>query len=115
MSLWEEATSLSRGVRLKVGLTDAIIYKGIKFTKNKEVVKVYNTETDMYKDITDAFKNGLFNENIKKVLRHRYVNKLKRIEIMIKNEMNGFKNHKRISTLKKYRENTLKKYNEISN
>jgi len=115
MNIWEEASSIPRGVRLKVRNTDAIIYKGIKFVKENDVVKVYNTDTAMYKDITDAFTEGVFNENIKNVLRDRYIKKLKRIEVMIQNEMNGFKNHKRISTLKKYRENTLIKYNEISN
>lgn len=112
--IWLEA----RGKRFSVNLdTDnylATIYKGVKLMKRGDKIRIYSTETDFYKDITDSFVNGSFDNSLNLFLKNKYVRNLEKIENLIRIEISGNKNHKRYDYLKSMRNQILKKYNEIN-
>lgn len=94
---------------------EAIIYKGIKIERIENNVKIYSSNTDFYEDITyDFCIDEDFNTCVNAHLKAKYLTQLDKVERWIRNEMNGSKNHKKISNLKTRRLTIVNKYNEIS-
>lgn len=113
--IWKEAREKIGSVNLDTYHNLAVIYKGIKLTKDDVYgVRIYSTDNDFYTDITDTFIVGNFQTSVDEYLKLKYISKLELIERLIKNEINTNKNHKRFNYLKTMRKNYLKKYNEIN-
>ena len=114
--IWKQARGRIGSVNLDTHHLLAVIYKGIKLTKDDLYgVRIYCTDNDFYTDITDTFIVGDFQTSIDEHLKAKYLSKLDLIERMVKTEINTNKNHKRFNYLKTMRKNYLKKYNEINN
>ena len=118
--MWDQADSLISRKKAYLTYNDgskAVIYRGIKIENTDGDIKVYSADSEFYKDITELFimNDELdFVSSVHAFLRRKYLKHLDRIEEWMKKEMNGQKNHKKITNLKSLREKTLGKYNEIN-
>jgi hypothetical protein len=115
LKMWYEAMKLPKSAHLVYPESEAVIYKGVKIEKTENDIKIYSTQSDFYSDMTEEFiqEDGfLLCVNI--YLKKKYLDQLDRIEMWIQKEVNGQKNHKRITNLKKFRENLITKYNEVN-
>jgi serine/threonine-protein kinase RIO1 len=113
--MWHEALRIPKVAHLIYNESEAVIYRGVKIEKTDEDIKIYSTEADFYKDMTEEFiQTDGFVKCVEIYLKNKYLNQLDRVESWIQKEVNGQKNHKRISNLKKFRENLIIKYNEIN-
>ena len=113
--MWLEAMKLPKSAHIVYPDSEAIVYKGVKIEKKENDIRIYSTESDFYKDMTEDFiETDGFLECVNIYLRKKYLKQLDRVEMWIQKEVNGQKNHKRISNLKKFRENLITKYNEVN-
>jgi hypothetical protein len=112
--LWNQARSNKFGVKLDDDSSESVIYKGIKFVKDENGIRIYSTETDFYKDITKTFYKYDYYRGVNEFLKKKYILFLNRIEASIRNEVNTSKNHKRFQYLQSMRKHYLNKYNEIN-
>ena len=112
--LWNQARNKALGVHIDTDKHESVVYKGIKMIKDENGIKIYSTETEFYKDITEVFVKDSFDIGTKIYLKDKYLRKLDQIEEWIKREVNGSKNHKRFGYLQSMRETFLNKYNEIN-
>lgn len=112
--IWDQARSKHFAVDIDTDKHESVIYKGIKLVKDESGIKIFSTETDFYKDITDEFVKDSFMIGVNQYLKKKYLRKLDEIEKMVKYEMNNNKNHKRFAYLKAMRETYLNKYNEVN-
>lgn len=112
--IWIQARSKHGSVSIDTDKCESVIYKGIKVVRDGSGIRIYSTETEFYKDITDEFNMDSFTIGVKEYLKNKYLRTLDKIERAIKRNLNGSKNHKNFSYLKSMRETYLNKYNEIN-
>jgi hypothetical protein len=112
--IWIQARSKAGSVFIDTDKYESSIYRGIKVVKDESGVRIYSTETEFYKDITDEFVMDSFVIGVNEYLKKKYLRTLDQIERAIKKNLNGSKNHKKFSYLKAMRENIITKYNEIN-
>jgi len=74
--------------------------------------KLLKASIDKYEVVIENFLNE--NNRGPKFVAKKYLDQLDRVEKWIQKEVNGQKNHKRITNLKKFRENLITKYNEVN-
>lgn len=96
------------------------IYRGFRFVNTDGVIKIYSTtETDFYKEISDEhyamFYELDFEECVNELRRRKYIKKINRINVELRDEVNAKNNHRRYKHLKTERNNLIRKYNEITN
>lgn len=108
--IWEQVNNTFKAVRIG----NSVIYKGVKIVKEDDGIRIYSTDTDFYTDMTYSFVIGSFEESLNAYLKRKYMSKLLVVEDSIQKEINGKRNHKRYTYLKKLRETYLNKYNEIN-
>lgn len=107
---WDEAVRIPQSTKLD----DSVIYKGVKIVSNEDGIKIYSTESDFYRDITDSFLVGDFKNSMRLFLSRKYLRLLGLVERRIKKEIIGKRNHKKYNYLKNARTNLIEKYNEIN-
>jgi hypothetical protein len=122
-NVFEEALNDDKAAVLDgVGYDSRMLY-GCKITRDNDTgeILIQNTAMggDYYKDITYEseweFVNKGWRHGVYSLCIKTYHEKLKRIEVRIKEEMNTKQNPKQIQHLKNHRERILKKYNTINN
>lgn len=113
-NIWNEVRDRHIAVDMDTDYYKATIYKGIKFLKDDTGVYIYCTDTEFYKDITNDFVRDSLDIGVREHLNKKYLKKLDLIGDAIKRNVNGTKNHRNFTSLKKKREFYLKKYNEIN-
>lgn len=113
--IWAQARDLFTSAIIDGDDFESVIYRGIKLVRYEGIVRIYSTDSPFYDDITDSFiVDDDFLICVKYHLRAKYLRGLDKVERMITREMNGHKNHKRITYLKTMRETYLNKYNGVN-
>lgn len=100
------------GARLN---NNEVIYKGLKFFSDGRILK---TDTDFYRPLEDVYVKKFNELPFKKAINYYLARKYKRLlvslEITIKNEITGDRNHRKLQALKTNRENLINKYNDVT-
>lgn len=112
--MWVQARNNSRATKLDHEDEQSVIFRGVKISKICDDIKIYCTDSEFYKDITDTFLMTGFREGVYDYLKYKYLRQLNTVEESIKREMNNQKNHKKFKYLQSKRTNLIEKYNEIN-
>lgn len=121
--IWEQASSDKFAMRIDSSGYEAIIIFGCRITRDFDTKKVmiFNTGRggDYYLPLEDEETKDFLQKGWRYgcyvVSLSNYRRKLKKIEIMIRNEVNGKNNPKQIQSYKVSRDNVMDNYREISN
>lgn len=121
--IWEQAEADNFAMRIAMTSYEAIIMYGCRISKEKDSkdIKLFNTGRggDYYlpleKEEVDVFLEKGWRYGCYVVSLSNYKRKLKHIEVLIRNEVNGKNNPKQIQSYKVSRDNVMDNYREISN
>ena len=119
----KQAEADNFAMRIAMTSYEAIIMYGCRISKEKDSkdIKLFNTGRggDYYlpleKEEVDVFLEKGWRYGCYVVSLSNYKRKLKHIEVLIRNEVNGKNNPKQIQSYKISRENVMDNYREISN
>lgn len=119
--LWQEVKDNRKSICLSTSREEAYIYRGIKFSKLDEVIRVYNTTKVglSYKEVTEdeyyfLIENGL-KIGVKNILQNTYRGQIEGINERIHGEVNTRNNKKHYESLKQKRETLINKYSKLNN
>tara|TARA_R110002124_G_scaffold71463_2_gene191514 strand:+ start:640 stop:999 length:360 start_codon:yes stop_codon:yes gene_type:complete len=112
--IWVQARTNIKATILDYEDTESVILRGVKILKIEDDIKIYCTDSEFYKEITDTFLMSSFQDGVYDYLKGKYLRQLKIVEDSIKREMNNQKNHKKFKYLQSKRTNLIEKYNEVN-
>jgi len=117
-AIFQEAIEDYSSVVLDDGEIIARIKSGYKIIKEEESIKIYDTSSDYYKEVTEEqyeifILKGWVNTVLTLTL-DKYNKRLNKIKDSYRNEINGRNNARYIEHLKTTRRETMKRYYKIT-
>ncbi len=121
--IWQQAEDDGYTERIDYSGYTALITYGCRITRDKKTKEIclFNVGTgrDYYLELTpkqvDVFLEKGWRDGCYELTLFNYRKRLKSIETMMRDEVNGRNNPKQIQSYKNSREGILKRYREVSN
>lgn len=117
-AIFQEAIEDYSSVVLDDGEIIARIKSGYKIIKEEESIKIYDTSSDYYKEVTkEQYEMFILKGWVHTVLTltlDKYNKRLNKVKESYRNEINGRNNARYIEYLKTTRQETMKRYYKIT-